>query len=520
MKAAWKGIKAMSYLNKRTPDIATTKSQKDLPKLAEDLNQFYLWYANPDNTNQLMRENTDADVAEMVMFTVAEVRQVLRRCVAGKASGPDGVPSTILKSCSDDLAEPLCDIFNQCLKTGYIPSSWKHSEIIPVPKKSQPKVLNDYRPIALTPIIMKCLEHLIKDRLANIIQLDQYQFAYRTNRGTKDACLSLVYSIRQHLDTPKNYARILFVDFSSAFNTILPNILAERLTKLGTPVYLVNFINSFLSGRKQHVKIDNYKSDILRSNTGAPQGCVLSPFLFSVYTNEVQSRHPNIKVFKYADDMAIVGLLNHTKPDDFYFQTINDFSAWCKDCNLILNTDKTKEMIIDFSRTFSVELPVFIDSKVIERVCTFKYLGTFFSEDLKWHKNSEEVFKNIKSRFNAFSKFKSFNPSSTQCAHFIQSLILPVLLYNSELWFYSCTDGERTMLLSYFERANFDCDIHSVVRQRVLKTAEKFSNDPEHILNHCYKRGRRSFISAKSKTTRFCDSFIPTSIRFLNLSAK
>ena len=52
----------------------------------------------------------------------------------------------------------------------------------------------------------------------------------------------------------------------------------------------------------------------------------------------------------------------------------------------------------------------------------------------------------------------------------------------SELWFYSCTDGERTMLLSYFERANFDCDIHSVVRKRVLKTAEKIFNDPEHIL--------------------------------------
>ena len=81
--------------------------------------------------------------------------------------------------------------------------------------------------------------------------------------------------------------------------------------------------------------------------------------------------------------------------------------------------DKTKEMIIDFSKTFSVELPVFIDSKVIERVCTFEYLGTFFSEDLQWHKNSEENFKIIKSRFNAFSKFKSFNLSSTQCNHFI-----------------------------------------------------------------------------------------------------
>ena len=72
-------------------------------------------------------------------------------------------------------------------------------------------------------------------------------------------------------------------------------------------------------------------------------------------------------MFKYADDMAIAGLLTHTKPDDFYFQTIN----------LILNTDKTKEMIIDFGRTFSVELPVFIDSKVVKRVCTFKHLVTW-----------------------------------------------------------------------------------------------------------------------------------------------
>ena len=85
-------------------------------------------------------------------------------------------------------------------------------------------------------------------------------------------------------------------------------------------------------------------------------------------------------------------------------------------------------MIIDFCRTFSVELPVFIVSKLIERVGTFKYLGTFSSEDLKWHKNSEEILKNIKSRFNAFSKFKSINLSSTQCNHFIRSLILPVLL--------------------------------------------------------------------------------------------
>lgn len=72
---------------------------------------------------------------------------------------------------------------------------------------------------------------------------------------------------------------------------------------------------------------------------------ILITISFFQCTNEVQWRHPNIKFSKYADDMAIVGLLNHTKPDDFHFQTIYDFSTWCKDCNLILNMDKSKEMI-------------------------------------------------------------------------------------------------------------------------------------------------------------------------------
>ena len=89
--------------------------------------------------------------------------------------------------------------------------------------------------------------------------------------------------------------------------------------------------------------------------------------------------------------MAIEGLLNHTTSDDFYFQTISDFSDWCKQRNLILNTNKTKEMVIDFSRSFSVESAAFIDSKEIEKVISFKYLGTFFSEDLKWRVNSDSL---------------------------------------------------------------------------------------------------------------------------------
>ena len=142
-----------------------------------------------------------------------------------------------------------------------------------MPKNSKPSILNDYRPIALTPIIMKCLEHLIKQLLVS--KLDEYQFAYKKNRSTKDACLALDHCVRKHLHSLKSYVRILFVDFSSAFNTIFPDILANRLKELGSPDYLAKLIMSFLTGRKQHfVQIDDTKSSVLTNNTGASQCCV------------------------------------------------------------------------------------------------------------------------------------------------------------------------------------------------------------------------------------------------------
>ena len=155
---------------------------------------------------------------------------------------------------------------------------------------------------------MKSFEHVIKQRFMSILDLDQHQFAYRQNRSTKDAFISLDHILRKHLEQPKSYARVLFVDFSSAFNTILPHILAERLSNQGVPVIFTKLIVSFLSNRTQRVHIGDHKSSNLESSTGCPQGCVLSPLLFSIYTDAIRSQHPNVHILKYADDMAIVGL--------------------------------------------------------------------------------------------------------------------------------------------------------------------------------------------------------------------
>ena len=111
---------------------------------------------------------------------------------------------------------------------------------------------------------------------------DPFQFAYRQKRGVEDAIIVFLDNIYKHIDKTRTYYRILFVDFCSAFNTIQPSILLEKLIDLDVNSYLSLWINSFLTERSQYVRYGNVKSNSIITNTGAPQACVLSPVLFTL----------------------------------------------------------------------------------------------------------------------------------------------------------------------------------------------------------------------------------------------
>ena len=126
------------------------------------------------------------------------------------------------------------------MKDHKLPSLWKTSEIVPTPKKPKVTVLNDLRPVALTSVIVKCFEKLILSRLLPAVypHQDPFQFAYKSKRSVDDAIAYFFDNIYKHLDTSGNYCRILFIDFSSAFNTIQPKILVEKLLELNVNTHL------------------------------------------------------------------------------------------------------------------------------------------------------------------------------------------------------------------------------------------------------------------------------------------
>ena len=309
-----------------------------------------------------------------------------------KASGPDKITGKLIKICHLKLCSVFHILFQLGVELGEIPLQWKTAEIVPIPKKPNP-VLNDYRQIALTSLLMKSFERIVLKYMLPQVEhlLDPLQFAYRTKRSVEDAILSMLYVILEHLERRGSYARILFVDFSSAFSTIQRHLMIRKRINLGVGKQCVMLAHSFLTNRSQYVNVSGVCSSHVPISTGAPQGCVLSPYLYTMYTNSCRSACSNNHYFKYADDTALVGLLSDDETD--YRSDIDHFVSWCVANCLELNVVKTKELVIDFRSGVHHPTPVNINGQHIDILHSYKYLGTTIDDKIRWDNNTMNLYE-------------------------------------------------------------------------------------------------------------------------------
>lgn len=144
-------------------------------------------------------------------ISMDEVKFYFRRINPRKACGPDGISCRTLKVCADQLAQPFHRLFQLSLDTDVVPSLWKQSLIVPVPKNNRPKELNDLCSVALPSAVMKCFEKNILKQLLHEVSplLDPNQFAYSAERGVEDALLSLINSTREHLEHAESLVKIV-----------------------------------------------------------------------------------------------------------------------------------------------------------------------------------------------------------------------------------------------------------------------------------------------------------------------
>ena len=352
-----------------------------------------------------------------------------------KSHGPDAIPNRIIKDYAYELAEPVSRIFNISLSSGLVPSMWKDAIIIPVPKSQYATCEDEVRPISLTACLSKILEDFVVKWMMEDIRhkIDPKQFGSLQGMSTTFCLIDMINNWLSTLDVQSRYLRVCFVDFSKAFDRINHNILIKKLLSLGVRESLVPWICSFLSNRRQAVKVDGFLSEWVPVNGGVPQGTKLGPVLFLVMINDLELRSTKMNHWKYVDDITLSESLSINEISTLQLE-LDAIQSWAVQNDMKLNGKKCKEMLISFLYD-QPDIPrLCIDGLPLELVHTFKVLGLTLNDKLKWQENVEIMVKKAAKRLYILRVLSRINVPSVDLLTIYFSLVRSILEYACPVW--------------------------------------------------------------------------------------
>ena len=317
----------------------------------------------------------------------------------------------------------------------------------------------------------------------------------------------------------------MFFDFSSAFNTIQPALLGVKLQQAGVDHHLTGWILDYLTDRPQYVRTRGSVSNTVVCSTGAPQGMVLAPFLFTLYTADFSYNTPTCHLHKFSDDSAIVGLI--TDGDDMEYRGLTqDFVGWCQRNHLQINTKKTKELVVDFRRrTCCPPTPVNIQGMDIEMVTSYKYLGVHLNNKLDWTDNTAALYKKGQSRLYLLRRLRSFGVQGALLRTFYDTVVASAIFYGLVCWGSGVSVADRKRLDGLIKKASsvLGCPLEPVQvvgeRRMTAKLSSMLENQ-SHPLQGTLTALQSSIsdrlLHPRTVKERHRRSFLPAAVRLYN----
>ena len=391
-----------SFIRSKRQENTTISSLKDGSKVIFSAkgkatafnNTFKSVFTCEDRDN--MPDLGDPVVPPMDCITVTPdgVLKLMQEIKIRKATGPDMIPARILKDYATELAPILTFIFQQSLDSGCVPSDWRVANIVPIYKKGDKSIPSNYRPVSITSICSKLIEHIIFSQVMEHYDDHQIlvntQHGFRPGRSCETQLIITTHDLASALDNRQQVDAVV-LDFSKAFDHVPHQRLLQKLHHYGINTSLLHWIENFLTTRSQRVVIDGESSDFVPVTSGVPQGTVLGPLLFLSFINDIQSGITS-RLRLFADDCLMYRPINSANDCHMFQQDLDRLHQWSTTWQMQFNTDKCH--IIRFSLLRNNILTDYhLGDSLLTMVSEYPYLGLTLSSNLSWQLHINNVTK-------------------------------------------------------------------------------------------------------------------------------
>ena len=353
-----------------------------------------------------------------------------------KGTGPNGIPTELLKMLNLPLSIPLSKIYNICISTGVQPEKLKLAHALPIYKKGSRLLVSNYRPISLLSNLNKIIEKIMHKRIYSFLEkyelLYSLQFGFRAQYSTTHALIHMTEAIRSALDSGHVTCGI-FVDFQKAFDTVNHEILLQKLEHYGFRGVINDWFRSYLTDRSQKVVINGFESRSNIMKHGVPQGSVLGPILFLIYINDLNRCIKYSTTYHFADD---TNLLNISKDYLSLQRKVNydlfSLHKWLTANKISLNDGKT-ELIYFRKGGLAPNLRIKLHGKVLVPTKIVKYLGVYLDEFLSGEAHCQELVKKLNRGNGMLAKARHYVPQQ-HLINIYHAIFASHLMYGAQVW--------------------------------------------------------------------------------------
>ncbi|KAI5621396.1 gastrula zinc finger protein XlCGF28.1-like, partial [Silurus asotus] len=452
-----------------------------------------------------------------------EVRAAIKRMKSGKSVGPDDIPVEAWRCLGEMAVEFLTRLFNRILEGEKMPEEWRRSVLVPIFKhKGDVQTCSNYRGIKLISHTMKLWERVVEARLREEVTICEQQYGFMPRKSTTDALFALRMLMEKYREGQKEL-HCVFVDLEKAYDRVPREVLWYCLRKSGVSEKYVRVVQDMYEGSVTAVKCAVGTTDWFRVKVGLHQGSALSPFLFAVVmdrlTDEVSQESPWTMMF--ADDIVICCESREQVEKSLEREEVQRLTAWCGANNLSLNIDKTKEMVVDFRRTQSDHSPLIIDGSSVKIVKSNTFLGVPSRITSLEHVSSGK--KKAQQRLYFLRSLKKSHLSPRILTSFYRCIIESILTNSITVWYGGSTVCERKALQRVVKTAQRITgtqlpSIEHLHHSKCLRRAHSIIKDSSHPSHKLFNLlpSRRRYRNLRTRTSRFRDSFFPSTITLLN----